>query len=358
MKHDHVEQRDELVKQGLLRCDDCGDLRIYTYVNGCKIWNDLTINSRGIILNRVTGEIVARPFPKFFNMNQRQDTQERNLPWGNGFSITKKEDGWLGILYRVNGEFKIATRGSFSSDGAVFATAMLKKYNLNNLPEDVTLIFEIIGPLTRIVVDYGCKRDLILLGAYNRHTGEEYDIEQVEKWSEEFGFTLVKSYDQEWLGYCRGQLKIANGTKLEGYVVKFDNGLRVKLKAADYIRRHNLLRKLTPVGVWNEMLHGEVNPDLLDVVDIEYHSILRTIAYELEQRYLRVMNLLQSEFDKTPDKSERHKFAGHVKGNLHQSAMFLILDNNTNKLDQYIMKVIRPKHNDLEVFLCDSADKL
>jgi len=345
MKHKHVEDRDRLVEEKILRCDDLGDLRVYSYVNWCKDWNDLTLNSRGIILNRKTGEVVAQPFPKFFNMDQTQETQERNLPWGGGFRLFDKEDGWFGILYRHDDQHKIATRGSFKSTGAIWATKFLKQYDLSGLPDEVTLLFELICPATRIVVDYGDREDLILLGAYNRHTGEEYPWEQVEEWSEEFGFTLVKSYDQDWLGYCRGQLKTVPGDEREGYVIRFTNGLRVKIKSEDYFRRSHLLANLTPLGVWDTMVKGKVPDIMWNVIDVDYHPLLDELTEVLEQRYLDVFFEIRSQFISIGKQPDRSAFAQAVSKMDHRAAMFAMKDGFNRRVEEYVMKRIRPHKN-------------
>src|SRR5690349_7854618 len=80
-------------------------------------WNWFELNSRGLILNTKTGEVVALPFPKFFNWGEGGRTTTAAIQ-----SITEKIDGSLGILYRANGEFRIATRGAFHSEQAVWAT--------------------------------------------------------------------------------------------------------------------------------------------------------------------------------------------------------------------------------------------
>jgi len=348
MKFDFIEARDKLVEDGLLRCDDLDDLRVYSYTDGCKTWDNITLNSRGIILNRKTGEVVSQPFPKFFNMNQRHDTQECNLPWKDGFRIFKKEDGWLGILYRVNGEHRIATRGSFRSDGAVWATAWLKRYDLSTLPDEVTLLFEIICPITHIVVNYGDRRDLVLLAAYNRHTGEEYSWGQVREWNKEFGFTLIDSYDQNWLGYCRGQIKTASGDKLEGFVIRFNNGLRVKIKCEDYFRRHAMLMHLTLLGIWKEMVNGEVPAFLWDIVDVDYHETLTDLASNLEGKYELTKCEIQEYFDLIKYIPDRARFANTVANMKHRAAMFMLYDGHWDRLDRYIMKKIRPKNNVME----------
>lgn len=345
MKYDFIEERDKLVEGRLLRCDDLGDLRIYSYTNWCKTWNDLTLNSRGIIFNRKTGEVVAQPFPKFFNMDQRMETQERNLPWHGGFRIFRKEDGWLGILYRDGGQHKIATRGSFKSVGAVWATEFLKRYNLDGLPDDVTLLFELICPATHIVVNYGNREDLVLLAAYNRHTGVEYDWKIVERWSKEFGFTLAESYDREWLGHCRGQIKTVSGDELEGFVIRFYNGLRVKIKSEDYFYRSALLSNLTPLTIWKTMVDGQVPRKVFDDITKDYHEPLLKIAKALELRYAQVYNEVNRQFYSITERDNRAIFAKLAQKMFHQPAMFALFDVQLERVDAYVMKRIRPHKN-------------
>jgi len=345
--------RDELVKQGLLRCDDLGDLRIYTYTNECaykKKWDEVTSNSRGHIYNRKTGERVACAFPKFFNLNERRDTQERNLPWSEGFRIFRKEDGWLGILYRLDGKYRVATRGSFQSVGAKWATKHLQQYNLTDLPDEVTLLFEIICPNTSIVVDYGLREDLILLTAYNRHTGEEYDWDQVNYWSKQFGFTLVQSNSQNWLGYCRGQLKTTPGDQLEGFVIRFNDGFRIKMKSEDYFRRAKLMFYLTPLAIWDAMHNGHLHQSYLDMVDEKHKETVRKIATELERSYNSMREsidvdfavIFRGEVDRT---TKRKAFSARVNRVRHRRIMFACLDGKEDMIDKYIMEQIRPHNN-------------
>lgn len=345
MKYDFIEKRDRLVEQKILRCDDLGDLRVYSYKNWCKTWDIITLNSRGIIYNRKTGEVIARPFPKFFNMNQRIETQERNLPWHGGFRIFRKEDGWLGILYRDGGQHRISTRGSFKSVGALWATEFLKQYDLTGLPDEVTLLFELICPKTHIVVDYGDREDLVLLAAYNRHTGEEYEWEQIEKWSKEFGFTLVESYDQDWLGYCRGQIKTVSGAELEGFVIRFANGLRIKIKSEDYFRRTALLMGLTPLNIWATLSNGKVPQEIWEQVDKDYHDRLEKVAEALESQYLKTQQEIDHQFVSIVDREDRGAFALAAQKVGHTPAMFAMLDGQEDRVDDYVMKVIRPHKN-------------
>src|SRR5207248_2983394 len=108
-----LRQREEYVIAGLLRGDrtDDGRLVIYTYTDQCvyeSAWDEITRHSRGHIFDVQTGECVAWPFPKFFNLGENQETLPENFPWDQPYEIYEKMDGWLGMLYRHEGRFKVA----------------------------------------------------------------------------------------------------------------------------------------------------------------------------------------------------------------------------------------------------------
>ena len=104
------------------------DVRIFNYTQQCqfdKAWDDITKQCRGLILNVKTGEVLARPFPKFFNYGEHV---EKGWPIPTETpEVYEKLDGSLGILYYLNGKPWIATRGSFTSDQAVWATNWWRK---------------------------------------------------------------------------------------------------------------------------------------------------------------------------------------------------------------------------------------
>jgi RNA ligase len=130
---------------GEVTVTESADLLIFNYNPKAQYegrWNFFERVSRGLIIQRHTGEIVARAFDKFFNWfeNGRRSS-------GHIVSITEKTDGSLGILYRINGDYHIATRGSFHSEQAQWATKYLRdNFNLSDLPKEITLLFEIVYP--------------------------------------------------------------------------------------------------------------------------------------------------------------------------------------------------------------------
>ena len=165
------------------------DLFIYNYsplVQYQKLWNEITLMTRGLILDKEMN-IVARPFKKFFNLEEHSPGEIPN----EAFDVFNKEDGSLGILYWINDKPAIATRGSFSSDQALHATQLLRDrygHTFDSLDREHTYLFEIIYPENRIVVNYGDLDDLILLAVIDSQTGQDLSIPDI-------GFPIVKKFD-------------------------------------------------------------------------------------------------------------------------------------------------------------------
>lgn len=77
------------------------------------IWTDETIKARGLFINKVTGDIVARSYNKFFQYNETLETKEyvdNHLVYP--LYISKKFNGFLGIISVYNDELFIATKST------------------------------------------------------------------------------------------------------------------------------------------------------------------------------------------------------------------------------------------------------
>ena len=158
------------------------ELAILNYTDKCQFdqhWNDVTLQTRGLIYNTETGEVVARALPKFFNYGDEAHTGRLDLdaPILGAFN---KWDGSLGIVYeRPDGKLAVATRGSFSSDQALHATELLQRdayfgfreWAYLRVLESNTPVLEIVYPENRIVLDYGDRDELVLLGLMDNLSG-------------------------------------------------------------------------------------------------------------------------------------------------------------------------------------------
>lgn len=236
--------------KGNITCKTNGKLKLWTYTNSCVYdsnWNIYTTIARGLITNNK--RIVALPFPKFFNLSENL-TILPDLP----FSVYEKLDGSLIITYHYKGKWHCATKGSFNSEQAQRAEQILPK-----LPnKDVTYLFELVGPSNKIVISYP-EDKLIFLGAYNNKTCLEMnpqnfgdDPMDVARW---VGYS--QNYDiGNYLDFISEQAKSLPSNE-EGYVIRFDNGTRVKVKGDEYLLLHRMISNITPLAIWEEMLDNE-----------------------------------------------------------------------------------------------------
>jgi len=322
------------------------NVRIFNYTEKAQFaneWNDITRQCRGLIVDWDTKEVLARPFDKF--MNYGQDQADVILA-GYSVKVYDKLDGSLGILFRrPDGFWEIATRGSFQSDQASHATILLRqKYSsfLLGLNSDLTYMFEIIYPQNRIVLDYGDKDSLVLLGARSIDEGSTYGPESLPDWH----WDRTTTFPYKTLSEA---LKAPPRPNAEGYVVYFPElDHRVKIKQDDYIAMHKIVTGLTERRIWENMKEGKTLEDLVNIIPDEWHDWLQETYTKIKKNYWAEWSTILEEFNTHTmwldvanyQKWSRKDFALRVKDSRYKGFMFLMLDNN-NVTDK-VWQLVRP----------------
>lgn len=265
-------------------------LAILNYTDTCtfsRLWNDCTKQCRGLIYNEETGEVVARPFRKFFNHGE-QDAPSLDL--AAPCIVLDKLDGSLGIGYQTANGYAIATRGSFESEQAIHATDLYRRrYDWSfTPPAGYTVLWEIVYPGNRIVVDYGEMDDLVLLGAVEIATGHSIDPYD----------PLLASWDgprAAIFDYTTAMDALAAEPRpnAEGLVIYLpESGERVKLKQADYVVLHRIVTGLNERTVWEHLKGWRPLDELLAPLPEEFHDWVRDVAHRLidafDDNYARV----------------------------------------------------------------------
>lgn len=316
-------------EQGLIACRShpTHDLLIWNYTQHCqfeKAWNDVTMQARGLITG-LDGTIVARPFRKFHNLEEYQGT----IPVTHlrPFTITEKMDGSLGILYFIDNEPQIATRGSFTSEQALRGTKILyDKYGrfipyLKQWPY-YTFLFEIIYPSNRIVVDYGDMEDLVLLTVIHTETGDEHSIHD-PVWVKMWPFPLVKLYD----GIKDiNELKKLEEPNKEGFVIRFESGLRLKVKFDEYVRLHRLITQCTARTIWDLLRNNQTFDDLLEKVPDEFYTWVQTTRDTLQTQFTSIETFARGIYTQVKDLPTRKEQAAIVVKHAYPAVVFSMLD--------------------------------
>lgn len=251
------------------------------------VWNDLTMMCRGLVID-ADYNIVARPFRKFFNYEEITDKSV--IPFNLPFEVYEKLDGSLGILYfGPDGMPYITTQGSFVSDQAQHANKVLYERYAHTFPyldHTKTYLFEIIYPEDLHVVTYKDVDDIFLLGVIDIETGAEDDI-----YNWQHLFKCTKRYDG-----IKDFTKIRemfDGDNREGFVVKFANNFRLKMKFEYYFRLHALKANISPKSIFEMVSQGN-EADYLDTIAMfdEEHQIFYN---RIKQRYLDLYNEIEQE---------------------------------------------------------------
>jgi RNA ligase len=190
-----IEIIDRYVSEGLIEKNSHPTLPIavYNYSRQTQFegkWDNITKNCRGLVLDN-DGNVVAKPFGKFFNMEEHDPSEIPNET----FEVFEKMDGSLGILFWYQGQWIFASKGSFTSDQAIKGQELLSKYDIQPLPKGYTTLVEIIYPENRIVCDYGEDESLVALSMISNVSGKEFDYSSLVQVCEVAGFPVVKRYD-------------------------------------------------------------------------------------------------------------------------------------------------------------------
>lgn len=312
-------------------------LSIYNYSRECqysKQWDDITLTCRGLVLDN-EGNVVAKPFPKFFNYEEHKTEDIPN----ESFEVYEKMDGSLGICFYYNDEWHVATRGSFVSDQAIKARGLLNEYNIVQLLENYTYLVEIIYPENRIVVDYGEEEKLVLLGIIRTDSGEELDYTTMWNESDVSGIPIVMRYNTFGEGFDKLKREISNSK--EGYVIHFSGGMRMKIKGDEYVRLHRILTNFSTKDIWEILRTGGNMNEFLERVPDEFDVWVKGVVIDLQTRFDTIKTDMEAEFKELINKKE---FADKIVDNPNRSLLFKRLDSYSPQLDEMIWKLLKPQY--------------
>lgn len=299
-------------------------------------WDDVTVQCRGLIYNTETEEVVARGYRKFFNLGDvKAAWMEFNAP----VEITDKVDGSLGILYSTRDGYAVATRGSFVSDQANHATELWNTLykDFVTVTEGYSYLFEIVYPMNRIVVSYGDRDELVLLGAIENATGNvmgPMTAAALLNWPGET--TKVQSFNT--ISDMLGQPHRLNA---EGFVIRQSNKM-VKYKYPDYIDLHRIIFSMSEKWVWAALANGKSVDQLYDGIPDEFYDFIKQTAGGLQEKFNAIKSTAEQKFleIQATKPVDRRAFAMLASKTDQPSIQFALLDGKP--IDSIIWKSLKP----------------
>lgn len=230
-------------------------------------------NFRGTVYDVESKELLALPFHKFFNIYQSPFTQKSEIQEWQMDGVYEKVDGTLVYFYMVNNQLVARTKRRCNNKFAIGAMRIVnKKHILKSfikswIKHGYTPIFELISPMSQVVVRYDFE-DLVFLALRNMKTGKIHyaDMSMLPLINNEIVsvFPIADRFStlDEVIAECKTE-NFGRDEVLEGYVVQFTNNEIVKVKRPQWISYASLhdLSRIDKCSV--ELLFAEKLDDAL-----------------------------------------------------------------------------------------------
>lgn len=304
-----------------------------------RAWTHETRTCRGLIWNIETGDVIARPFSKFFNWGEPSCPMVEPDEW---VKVWDKLDGSLGILYDTPSGPAVATKNSFTSPQAEHATKVLReRYAAYQLTPGVTPLVEIIYPDNRVVLDYQEVDDLFYLGSVYIETGHTSSVNLVP-------FPQVKLLGTGKFLEMADHFIDLHRENAEGVVIHVpDRDIRVKMKQSDYLELHKIATGLNKKALWTMLSQGKSIEQILSDIPEELHDwafpILRELCDKFTDLDIYIAEqwwLVQNEFRPR----SRKELAALMEPwpNWISYGIWFLFDGHEDRYNEYLWKSVKP----------------
>lgn len=346
----NLEILEKYVKDGKLRKSEDKELVQYNYSDYVTddFWDDVTMNNRGHIYEKSSGKLVARTFEKFFNFHELNISKQKELLKNDNFTVSKKYDGCLGIIYKYNNTLRYNSRGSFDNYVVKAIDRIIKAKNIKEKLFELlyNLVVEVIAPETRIIVNYDFE-DIVLLTAYKYGDFEEVSIDEADNIARELNFRRPEQYKMTYEELFKWQ-KTHDWTE-EGFVLRYSDNFRVKMKSDDYLRVSALKANLSEKHIWeiiknNHNNYKEVMIDIMKDTPDEFQKEVESIVKNFEVKILEHRINAEKLCKEFEDKTDK-ELGLYFKDNMSIYAPIIFNMRKGKSIENELIKLVKPINN-------------
>ena len=237
-----------------------------------RLWNENTVQARGLFVDRMTGDVKLRSYNKFFNLNERPETELNNLANTLSFpvEIRTKENGYLAILGVINDELVFASKSTtegmhvdlFKNLCQKLPTSLQEEINELLKCNCCSMMFEVISQEDTHIIKYDQDHLYVLDMIQNTLdvNGKHIDVSFSRKRLAELD-SILKKYDTQLISIVKTVQQVNTMDELtniinkelnshhesEGFVLVDSNGFMTKFKGPYYNTwKHRRNRILEP----------------------------------------------------------------------------------------------------------------
>lgn len=220
-------------------------------------WDDIVVRARGLFVDQDTGQIAARSYDKFFNLDERPETKhdalEANLVWP--VQAFVKENGYLGIvgIDPRSQDLFLTSKSTPDSEFAqwfqeifeqAFSEGQRERIRRWLVDNEASMAFEVIDPVRDPhMIEYD-QASVVLLDVFHRAAHcEKLPYDDLAKLGQHLGLPVKQrgmSFSNMaalsgWLRSVTRDLSARPGGRdIEGYVLEDAQGFQTKIKLPHY----------------------------------------------------------------------------------------------------------------------------
>jgi T4 RnlA family RNA ligase len=310
----------------------------------------------------VSGLCIARPYHKFFNYNERTETEI--LPEDIQYHCLDKIDGSMIFPLYLSTGTRLATKAGITDISMFAENFIATKSNYMDFIENckelkLTPIFEYVSDNNRIVIDYK-KENLILTGIRYIVYGEYYSFQALNNVAYGYKIPVVKESFNKNTRFDYVYESIKNNISDEGIVLVFEDGHRMKIKSDWYVSLHRYIdimrsdRHLLKAYLseeWDD-IYSNSPGEIRDKIDVGINKFKFMIDEFIENQYeklLKLPNYSSSENDKNSKELKKEFALVLLKNNEHgiitsaafKSYEFLIPNHQKIALKNSLLNSVR-----------------
>lgn len=230
------------------------------------VWDGITNRARGLFIDTSEYKICARSYNKFFNINQRPETQLQNLKYKFQFPVTAylKENGFLGIVgwNPETDDLLISSKSTLVGDYAdYFRTLLYKLYSENTIEKmkkyikenNVSFVFECCDMENDPhIIEYPESKVVLLDVIKNQIEFEKLPYDELVTVADNMRLVVkekayvLNTWEEfyDWYNEVTAEDYKYNDEFVEGFVIEDSTGYMTKLKLYYY----NFWKKLRGVA--------------------------------------------------------------------------------------------------------------
>lgn len=284
---------------------DCGVVGFMYNMLDSDFSEKIVQEARGLWLYEDNFEVACHSFDKFFNYGEEHAAK---LDWDT-VEVQEKIDGSLMKLWfnKRTQEWMLSTNGTIDSRKAltgdiifptfydVFQEALKNNgytwesftalFSMEILNEQ-TYTFELVSPMTRVVIPYE-KPDIYFIGGRANESGEEFSPRVALEY-----YVHIKTPKTFRINTLEAAIEAASKLPWdeEGYVAVDENFNRVKIKSSEWVKAHYVRNNntITRAAIVDTILKGDQEEFLLYAAD--YKPYLEDTQNKMKQIYEMLKN--------------------------------------------------------------------